>query len=116
LIAMLAKARPEQREELRGRLRVRIAQLVSGLWAVIVRRGKKCLCGVQLWFRGSERRRDYLILHVPGTRDTGGRVIVRSLASAAAPGDLDLRKRTDAKKLEAALGAVDLEALADDKA
>ena len=55
----------EQREDLRRRLKGRIRQLVAGVWVVIHRRGKTCLCAVQVWFRGGDRRRDYLLVHTP---------------------------------------------------
>jgi hypothetical protein len=100
LIAMLANAPPEQMEELRRRLKGRIRQLVSGGWLVIVRHGKTCVCGLQLWFRGGGRHRDYVILHKPGTRYTEGQWWARSLADVAGPGDLDLRRREDAQTLE----------------
>ncbi len=108
LIEMLAQVPDEQREEMRRRLRLRIAQLVTGIWVVIVRQGKQCLCGMQMWFRGGNQRRDYVILHKPGTRYTEGNWCARSLASVAKSGDLDLRRPEDARALEAALLAVDL--------
>jgi DNA invertase Pin-like site-specific DNA recombinase len=110
LIDLLAQTPPEQREELRRRLKGRIRQLLTGVWVVMVRQGRKCVCAVQLWFRGSDRRRDYLILHKPGTRYGDGQWWARSLADIAAPGDLDLRRPEDARLLEEALAAVDVTA------
>lgn len=72
LIAALEKTSLKDREDFRRRLRLRIAQLVSEMWMVIVPCGSKRLCIVQIFFRGSDRRRDYLILHVPGNRYSGG--------------------------------------------
>lgn len=109
LITLLADAPPGQLEDLRRRLKGRIKQLLSGVWMVIVRRGKTCLCAVQLWFRGGERRRDYLIVHKPGTRYTDSRVSCRSLASDAEPGGLDLRERSHAARLALALEKIPLE-------
>jgi DNA invertase Pin-like site-specific DNA recombinase len=115
LITMLAQAPADQREDLRRRLKGRIGQLLAGMWVVIVRRGKKCLCALQMWFRGGDRHRDYFILHKPGTRYTEGQWWARSLASVAGPGDLDLRKPEDAAHLAEALEAIDPEALGDGK-
>jgi DNA invertase Pin-like site-specific DNA recombinase len=110
LINVLAAAPAEQKEELRRRLKGRIRELVSGLWLVIARHGKKCVCGIQVWFRGGDRKRDYLILHKPGSRYTDGHWWARSLASAVKAGDLDLRKRAHARKLEKILAAADIPA------
>jgi DNA invertase Pin-like site-specific DNA recombinase len=112
LIGMLSKAAdgpPERREELRRRLKGRIAQLMTEVRVLIVRRGKTCLCACQFWFRSGGQRRDYLIMHKPGTRYTDGQWWCRSLADIMKPSDLDLRKRADARKLEAVLEAVDME-------
>jgi hypothetical protein len=105
----LTEAPPEQREELRRRLKGRIAQLVTGAWVLIVRQGKKCLCAVQLWFRNEPWHRDYLIFHKPGTRYTEGWWWCRSLATVAKPGDLDLRKPEQARRLEKTLATLDLD-------
>jgi hypothetical protein len=113
LIGMLEGAAPEQREDLRRRLKGRIRQLVTGGWVVIVRQGRRAVCGLQFWFRGG-RRRDYAILHKAGSRYTAEQWWARSLSTAAAPGDLDLRKRADAEKLEALLSVLDFDALAGD--
>jgi DNA invertase Pin-like site-specific DNA recombinase len=110
LIDLLRKTPATRREEVRRRLRVRIAQLMTGVWALIVRRGKTCLCAVQLYFRGSSRHRDYLIYHVPGNRYAEGRSEAASFAEAGLP-DVDLRVPARAKKLEAELLAADLEGL-----
>src|SRR5262249_7023507 len=99
IIGMLEKAPPAQREDLRRRLRVRIAQMVSVIWVVIVRRGAKAVCAVQLYFRGSDRRRDYFILHTPGSRYTDGSWFAKSLADVAGPKKLNLSKREHARAL-----------------
>ncbi|MBL8798657.1 MAG: recombinase family protein [Planctomycetia bacterium] len=112
LVEVLRNAKPENREELRRRLRVRIGQLVSGIWLVVVRRGRRTVVGVQMYFRGSDRRRDYLILHVAGNRYADGYTLPPcSLADAVKAGDRDLRKRADAKKLASILEAIDLKLL-----
>jgi DNA invertase Pin-like site-specific DNA recombinase len=112
LIGLLAKTPAGQLEEIRRRLRVRIGQLVTAIWVVIVRQGKKCICAVQVYFRGGDRHRDYIILHVPGNRYTKGQPPDwRTLPPGAAAGKLDLRRRLHARQLEAKLAAVDLEKL-----
>jgi DNA invertase Pin-like site-specific DNA recombinase len=111
LIDLLKGAAVDRREDLRCRLKGRIQQLLSGAWLVLVRHGRKCLCGVQLWFRESNKRRDYLILHKPGTRYGAGGWRVWSLADVTGKADLDLRKQADARKLEEVLNAVNVNAL-----
>ncbi len=106
LIDMLDNTPPEQREEVRRRLKGRIRQLVKEIWVVVVRRGAKGLAAVQLWFRNSERHRDYLILHTPGNRYSEGRWKALSMPQKA---PLDLRKATDAAKLQKVLLAMELE-------
>jgi DNA invertase Pin-like site-specific DNA recombinase len=102
-------------EEARLRLRSLLRQIVSEAWLLAVPRGLDRLAAVQIWFAGGEHR-DYLIVHRPPLRTPQfrrpGGWWARSLADAAALGDLDLRKPTDAKKLEAALAALDLGAAA----
>jgi DNA invertase Pin-like site-specific DNA recombinase len=95
----------------RLRLKAELMRIVDAIWLVIVARGRDRLCAVQIWFAGGKRRRDYLILHRPprsnGKATKEGGWWVRSLASVAKPGDLDLRKPAQAAKLEGALSRVD---------
>jgi DNA invertase Pin-like site-specific DNA recombinase len=105
LIALLDKARPEQRGELRRRLKTRIRQLVETAPVVIVRRGRTCLCVVQLWFRARDRRRTYIIIHKPGTRYGEG----QSWATSYERRKLDLRDADEAKTIASELEAIDLE-------
>jgi DNA invertase Pin-like site-specific DNA recombinase len=111
LIDLLATTPAEEREEVRRRLKMRIAQLVTGIWVVIVRRGMTCLCAVQVHFRGAGRRREFLIVHIPRNRYAQGRWWAKSLASVVKSGDLDLRKPADALKLEKLLALVDVDKL-----
>jgi DNA invertase Pin-like site-specific DNA recombinase len=113
LIDLLDRARPEQREDLRRRLKGRIRQLVLGAWVLMVRRGMTCLCAVQLHFRAGERRRDYLLIHRPGNRYREGTWRAWSLADVTKPRDLDLRKRDHARRLEKALAVIDLSEIGD---
>ena len=108
LIDLLARAKPEDREDLRRRLKGRIRQLVSGVWIVIHRRGKTCLCAVQVWFRGGDRRRDYLIVHTSRAKTAGEQLSVRSLAADATPGKLDLRDPKHAARLASAMEKIEL--------
>jgi DNA invertase Pin-like site-specific DNA recombinase len=107
---------------LRVRLRSALRRIVDSVWVLVVPRGRDRLAAVQVWFAEGNRRRDYIILHRPGS---GGRLSsdspqrrqpakpaqwwARSLAELA-PGDLDLRKIKDARQLEAALAGADLSA------
>jgi DNA invertase Pin-like site-specific DNA recombinase len=108
LIDLLANTPAEQREEVRRRLRQRIAQLVTGMWVLIVRHKKKCLCAVQMNFRASDRRRDYIVLHVPGNRYAEGSWSVLSLAEIPGCDGFDLADPDDARALEEALSNLDL--------
>jgi DNA invertase Pin-like site-specific DNA recombinase len=99
-------------EEARLRLRAALRRIVEAIHCLFVGRGRDRLCAVQVWFK-DDGHRDYLILH---RRATGGSVgtrparwWARSLAEVA-PGDLDLRRREDARTLAEALAAVDLAA------
>jgi hypothetical protein len=102
LIDLLARAAPEQREELRRRLKTRIRQLVSEMRVLIVCRGRRDrVAAVQLFFAGGACR-NYLVAHRAGSR---------SAASNAWPhevGQLDLRQSNHAARLEAALLRVDV--------
>jgi DNA invertase Pin-like site-specific DNA recombinase len=101
----------ENPRETRLRLRTALRRIVEGVLLLIIRRGRDRLAAVQVWFAGGERHRDYLVFYRPQRANAGGQWWVRSLASVAAPGDLDLRKKSDARQLERALGAIDLKAL-----
>jgi DNA invertase Pin-like site-specific DNA recombinase len=119
LIDLHDRTPPEQREDLRRRLKVRIRQLVSEVRVLTVPHGRSRVCAVQVRFRGSKRRRDYLILHEPGksfgaTRSEG-RWWAKSWSQVVADGDLDLRKQAHARKLEEALTHVDVTVLTEGK-
>jgi DNA invertase Pin-like site-specific DNA recombinase len=103
-------------EDTRTRLRSALRRVVEKIMLLVVPRGRDRLAAIQVWFQGGERHRDHLIYHRNprgkrwGKGTTPGRWWARSLADATALGDLDLRKRKDAQKLEAALAALDLDA------
>jgi DNA invertase Pin-like site-specific DNA recombinase len=117
LLEALDKA-PDQTEA-RIKLRSAIRRIVNRVWCLFVARGAQRLAAIQVWFTGGAHR-DYLVLYRAGTGGAVGtrpaRWSVRSLASAAVPGKLDLRKSEHAKRLEATLTALDLTALGDDEA
>jgi DNA invertase Pin-like site-specific DNA recombinase len=102
---------PDPREA-RLRLRSALRRIAESAWVLIVPRGQERLTAVQFWFTGG-RCRSYLILSRPaaGPRPAGCRA--GSCADVAELGDLDLRKRSDAAKLEAALAVIDLAVLGD---
>jgi DNA invertase Pin-like site-specific DNA recombinase len=102
-------------EDARLRLRSVLRNIVASVWLLVVPRGRDRLCAAQVWFAGSDRRRDYLILDRPARSNQTVRRKAEwwawSLADVVNPGDLDLRNRADAAKLEAALLALDPEEL-----
>jgi hypothetical protein len=72
---------------------------------------------VQCWFADGKRHRDYFLLHRPAqgkglSPARPAKPDVLSFADLHAPGDLDLRRREDARALEEVLAAVDLDGLA----
>src|SRR5262249_27662999 len=97
-------------EEARIRLRAAIRRIVDSVWLLVVPRGYARLAAVQIWFADGAHHRDYLILHQPTHANAAARKEskwwARSLAEVASPGALDLRKRSDAKKLEEAITAI----------
>jgi hypothetical protein len=100
----------------RLRLRSALRRIVDSIWMLVVPRGGDRLAAVQIWFKDGNRCRDYLILHRPrksnGRKCTEGGWSVRSLADVAQPGDLDLRDRDHAARLEAVVSAVETSDLA----
>ncbi len=113
LLSMIESA-PDPRDA-RLRLRAALRRIVDSIWLLVVPRKKCRLCAVQIWFVGGEKHRDYLILDQPKVANaasrTPGRWWARSLASAAGPDDLDLRRSEDAVRLAAALEAIEPETL-----
>jgi hypothetical protein len=103
LVAVLETA--ADRDAARVKLRAAIRRVVTGVWCLFLRGRGDRLAAVQLHFTGGARR-DYIIV-----LSRGGDWQARSLAAAAAPGDLDLRRPDHARRLEAVLASVDLAAL-----
>jgi DNA invertase Pin-like site-specific DNA recombinase len=98
--------------EARLRLRSLLRQIVSEIRLLVVSRGRDRLAAVQIWFTGGTHR-DYLILHRPPLCTPSihrpGHWWARSLASDAIPGELDLRDRDHAARLEAVLAELPLD-------
>jgi hypothetical protein len=98
----------------RLRLRAALRRIVEGVWLLVVRRGWVRLCALQIWFKGGERHRDYLIYHRPdlgrGKNRESGCTWTKSFADVVKPGSLDLRDREHARRLEAVLMGVELPA------
>jgi hypothetical protein len=98
----------------RVRLRSALRRIIDSGWLLVVPRGRDRLCALQLWFADCKRHRDYLILHRPpksnGKATVPGGWWVRSLASDAVPGGLDLRRSEHAARLERVLSSIDLTA------
>jgi DNA invertase Pin-like site-specific DNA recombinase len=89
--------------DFRVRLRAVLRREIESIWVLIIPRGHVRLCAVQIWFAGGERHRDYLILHQAAKANafarTEGGWRAWSLAEVGA-GEIDLRKRADARQLE----------------
>jgi DNA invertase Pin-like site-specific DNA recombinase len=109
LISLLKAASDAERPELRRRLKQRIRHLITSASILIVRRGKICLCVAQFHFRGNGKRRDYLIMHKPGTRYGDGFWLARSLPPGIAPVDFDLRKKACVGSMTKKLAEIDLD-------
>jgi hypothetical protein len=96
----------------RQRLRTVLRRVVESIWLVVVGRGHVRLCAVQLWFTGGKRHRDYLIYNrrssFNGKTLRKAQWSARSLAFVAKPGELDLRKRDHAARLEKVLAKMEL--------
>jgi DNA invertase Pin-like site-specific DNA recombinase len=101
----------------RLRLRAGLRRIVDSVWMLVVGRGHDRLCAAQIWFAGGRRHRDYLILHRPprsnGKARKEGFRGVGWLVNATRFGDLDLRKRDHAKRVEKALEQMDVDLLAE---
>jgi hypothetical protein len=123
-------------EDARVRLRTALRRIIDSVWLLVVprprrprkvRRDRKLkgkttgaywdrLCAVQIWFADGRRHRDYLIHYRPPAaraKERGGLWQAVAFAGVAGVGDLDLRQRDHAAKLEKALLALDLDAGAD---
>ncbi len=94
-------------QEARVRLRAAVRRIVSDVRCLFVPQGENRVAAVQVWFTGSTRHRDYLIINRPA-RHLGKKKkrpvewSVSSFASANLPA-LDLRNAKEAAKLEKAL-------------
>jgi DNA invertase Pin-like site-specific DNA recombinase len=112
LIDLLASVKGKELLALRTKIKGRIRQLVSEMWALTVVRGRDRVCAVQLWFDRGHKRRDYLILYRPAHRGFGKHTKatwhVLSLATVARKATLDLRQAADVAWLEGILAAADL--------
>jgi DNA invertase Pin-like site-specific DNA recombinase len=101
--------------DVRVRLRAALRRIVDSIWMLVVARGHNRLCAMQVWFSDGARHRDYLIMHRPPKDNGKARVEggwwARSLASVAAPDDLDLRDQRQAEELAEALEQIDLAAV-----
>jgi DNA invertase Pin-like site-specific DNA recombinase len=102
-------------DDARMRLRTALRQIVSGMWLLVVPRGRDRLCAVQVQFNGGGGRRDYLILHRSplsnGIMRREGGWWAKSLADAADLGPLDLCDQAATARLESALSEMPLDSL-----
>jgi hypothetical protein len=106
-VPSLVKLIEKEGDEARLKMRPVLRRVVEEAWVLVVPRKSWRLCAVQLFFSGGARR-DYLIAHQTAAYRRPGGWWARSLASVVKPGELDLRKRDHAKRLEKALSEVEL--------
>jgi hypothetical protein len=96
-------------QEVRLNLRALLRQLVNEIWILVVpRTPTRRLAAVQVFFQ-SGARRDYLIFCQGAGNGRKSECRIESRPNI--PASLDLRKRADARKLEAYLAAEDLDKL-----
>lgn len=87
----------------RYRLRAALRRIVSGVWLLVVPRGRTRAAVVQVRFNGTEKVRDYIITHAPtiaNGRATKPAQLVACSFSAPNGRDLDLRKAADVRVAE----------------
>jgi DNA invertase Pin-like site-specific DNA recombinase len=85
-------------QDARLRLRSALRRIVESMWLLVVPRGRDRLAAVQMWF--GKRQRDYLIFHRPASYHREAKTTVHSETFGVKPGDLDLRRRDQAARLE----------------
>jgi DNA invertase Pin-like site-specific DNA recombinase len=112
LITLLASASDSDRAELRRKLKRHLKMLVERIYILLVRRGGVSLIAIQAFFRGSTRRRSFLIVSKSGTKHGPGWWSACSLRRDIAPDDLDLRHNRQMKDLTKALQKIDIGLLA----
>jgi DNA invertase Pin-like site-specific DNA recombinase len=103
------------KEDARLRLRAAIRRIVDSIHLLVIPRGRDRLAAVQIWFTDKKQHRDYLIYNRSTKANAKTRIEgawwCRSLADVGALGTLDLRDPEQARRLEAALSAADIESL-----
>jgi DNA invertase Pin-like site-specific DNA recombinase len=100
IIDVLRKAKPEERDELRRRLKLRIRQLISEIRVLIVPKGRARLAAVQVYFAANKRQRSYLVYHEPLVRSEP---LVKDFEDIHDSADLDLRRPDHAARLQRVL-------------
>jgi hypothetical protein len=108
-------------QDVRLRLRSELRQIIDSVWLLAIPRGRDRLAAVQIIFAGAKRCRHYLIFSRPAVGGACGKRragwAARSFADAGLrPGaNYDLRRREDARQLEADLLAVAIAASLDEQ-
>jgi hypothetical protein len=104
---------PEEREDIRLRMRAAFRRWISEIWLLVVPRGKDRLCYVQIYFTDG-RRRDYLIFRRSPRGNHKDKMTPARLYVETKPAlvpNCDLRKRDHADRMERALLAWELPVL-----
>lgn len=107
--------RKKDDDETRTRLRAAVRRVASHVVCLFVARGRARFAAVQVWFKGTDRHRDYVISYTQGR----GNAQVKRPATWEAvsadwdtgPGGIDLRNPGDAAAVEQALLKLDADKL-----
>jgi DNA invertase Pin-like site-specific DNA recombinase len=102
----------EDPEGARLKLRPVLRRVVEEMWVLIVRNKSIQYAAVQVFFVGGAHR-EYLVVCQPAAFRRKGWWTPLALPDVMKPGDLDLRKKGHARRLEKALLSIDTAALAE---
>lgn len=114
LIDLLASAKPDERDELRRRLKGALRRLIDGMFIVLAGKGRYKLAQIQIWFR-SGTYRSYNLYHRPARNDIGASQEARTYSVSVSEKDrtglsaTDLRESHLASAVKEALENTDRE-------
>ncbi len=100
-------------EDARIRLRAAVKRVIDVMTILVVGRGRRRLCAVQMRFTGTDAVRNYLVLHQPAHR--GGTVVrpAQWWSRSVLDSGLDLRTPADAAAYASLLETLNLESITD---